>query len=168
MAHQITCHSFPYYFALISLPLSYSSTSSTLFKLVILDSYFSPIFQIPLSFPYLYPDHNLDSLFPITFTSVSFLSLASRELDFLVCLFIIWIKNVIQNKHFYWKNKSKSNQQISNYSFQNVLIIFVDMARVQFHQHVHLRLLCAQIPKAQENSQVISVSLRFWDLGPIL
>ncbi len=108
----------------------------------------SLLFHFPLSFPYLYPDHNLDSLFPITFTSVSFLSLASRELDFLVCLLIIWMKNVIQNKHFYWKNKSKSNQQISNYSLQNVLRIFVDMAWVQFHQHVHLRLLRRTDPKS--------------------
>jgi hypothetical protein len=34
----------------------------------------------------------------------------------------------------------------------------------QFHQHVYAQLICNQIPKAQKDSQVINVSLRFWDL----
>jgi len=33
-----------------------------------------------------------------------------------------------------------------------------------FHQHAYSKLLCAQIPKVQKDSQVISVFLRFWDL----
>jgi len=35
---------------------------------------------------------------------------------------------------------------------------------VQFHQHVDVQLLRVQIPRAQKDSQVVSVFLRFWDL----
>jgi len=34
----------------------------------------------------------------------------------------------------------------------------------QFHQHVDEQFLPAKIPKAQKDSQVTSVFLRFWDL----
>jgi hypothetical protein len=36
--------------------------------------------------------------------------------------------------------------------------------RGHFYQHVYTQLLCMQIPKAQIDSQVISVFLHFWDL----
>ncbi len=34
----------------------------------------------------------------------------------------------------------------------------------QFHQHVYAKFLHVQIPKAQKDSQVITVFLHFWDL----
>jgi len=34
----------------------------------------------------------------------------------------------------------------------------------QFHQNVYVQLLHVQIPKAQKDSQVISVFLHFWNL----
>jgi len=34
----------------------------------------------------------------------------------------------------------------------------------RFHQHVYAKLLHAKIPKAQKDSQVISVFLHLWDL----
>jgi len=38
----------------------------------------------------------------------------------------------------------------------------VDLGK--FHQHVYAQLLLTQIPKAQKDSQVISVFFCFWDL----
>jgi len=42
-----------------------------------------------------------------------------------------------------------------------------DETRCQFHQHAYAKLLHAQIPKLQKDIQVVSVFLRFWDLGLI-
>ncbi len=40
-----------------------------------------------------------------------------------------------------------------------------ELTRYQFQLHLFKKLLCAQIPKAQKDSHIISVFLPFWDLG---